>query len=134
MELVLTGKEGDIQVDDDNFNNIIRALRVTESITTNPRFTATSRKKAETVQSNIDVRGVMEVALTPEQGKLLFILRRRQLPFDIISTVVNAAGDTLDIKITGCKGEGDTELGYGPDVEDGIHYEFPFQANTLELV
>lgn len=134
MENVLVFKGGEIEVDGRIVNNAVRAMRVTETIGTNKRFVATDRRPAETVQSNQDVAGVMECALTPEDGVFLFNLRRRQVPFDIRGTMENSAGDTLDVEILGCVGEGDTEIAGGPDVEDGVHFDFPYQARSLELV
>ncbi len=133
-ENVLVGKEGEIEIDGEIFNNVIRNLRVTETIGTNKRFVVTSRKPAETVQSNQDIAGVMECALTPGQGVLLWNLRRRVVPFDIRATMTNSAGDTVDVEILSCTGEGDSELPLSADVEDGIHFEFPFQARELELI
>ena len=134
MENVLVLKDGEVEVDGRIVNNVVRALRVTETIGANKRFVATARRPAETVQSNQDVAGVMEVALTPGDGVFLFNLRRRQVPFDIRATLENSAGDSIDVEVLGNIGEGDTELAAGPDVEDGIHFEFPFQSRSLDLV
>lgn len=128
---VMTGKDGDIVVAGTNYNSVIKQARVTDSLTTNKRFTATNRKAVETVLSNFSVTGSLMVALV---DPTLWNLRRSLTPFDILITLKNSVGDELDVRIINCRANGDSEIAVEEEVEDGIHFEFPFEAEDIKLL